>query len=160
MDNYLDSLFESFSAAARDAQAKDDKYIIIDKVCEYLDELAVYPFAEVLAKILALIEAFPQLDYGGPGPFGTLIEQHRFADYTPALLASIGRQPSTQVIGWLDRTMMVEDFQNGQGKNPVTPLQFAQCLRETLSGSQAATACKAFADICLKDLVKRGLIDV
>ncbi|MET1079500.1 MAG: hypothetical protein ABWY06_15920 [Pseudomonas sp.] len=159
MHQYLHSLFETFAHAAAEARETGDKYRLIDRVYQQLDELALFPLPEVLGCILALIERFPELDYGGPGPFGTYIEEHRLSEYTPALLASIHRQPSIQTLGWLDRTMGVENFQNGLGTNPVSPAQFAQALEQVIAGTQATPACREFAESCLSDLKKNGLID-
>ena len=74
------------------------------------------------------------------------------AAYTPALLASLERQPSVQVIGWLDRTMGVdEDFQRGD-PNPVGAAEFAAVLEKIIVSPRASGDCKQFAQTCLKDL--------
>ena len=152
MNDSLHALFTSLHAAAAAAQAQDEKWLIIDAVYEHLEELQAQPLAEVLPRILALIESFPELDYGGPGPFGSLIEEHPLADYTPALLDSLQRQPSTQVIGWLDRAARTEGLQLPGGPNPVRPQQFSAVLRQVLAHPEASADCREFALICLKDL--------
>ena len=74
------------------------------------------------------------------------------AAYTPALLESLQRQPSVQVIGWLDRTMRVnEDFQRGD-PNPVGAAEFAAVLKKVIDSPLASDDCKEFAQLCLKDL--------
>jgi hypothetical protein len=131
---------------------QQDKWLIIDPVYEHLETLQDAALEQVLPHILTLIETYPELDYGGPGPFGSLIEEHPMAAYTPALLASLERQPSVQVIGWLDRTMRVdEDFQRGD-PNPVGAAEFAAVLRKIVDSPLASDDCKEFAQICLKDL--------
>ena len=152
MNPQLQARFVQFHKAAAQAQAQQDKWLIIDRVYEHMDELATYPIDQLLAQILQLVETYPQLDYGGPGPFGSLIEEHLLADYTPALAQSLQRQPSTQVIGWLDRAARTEGLQLPGGPNPVRPQQFSAVLRQVLAHPEASADCREFALICLKDL--------
>jgi len=148
----LEQLFSQFSSAAQAARDQQDKWLIIDPVYEHLETLQDAALEQVLPHILTLIETYPELDYGGPGPFGSLIEEHPMAAYTPALLASLERQPSVQVIGWLDRTMRVdEDFQRND-PNPVGAAEFAAVLQQIVDSPLASADCKEFAQICLKDL--------
>ena len=132
MSTPIEELFSQFRSAAQAASEQHDKWLIIDPVYEHLETLQASALEQVLPHILALIEAYPELDYGGPGPFGSLIEEHPMAAYTPALLESLQRQPSVQVIGWLDRTMRVnEDFQRGD-PNPVGAAEFAAVLKKVI----------------------------
>lgn len=148
----IEELFSQFRSAAQAASEQHDKWLIIDPVYEHLETLQASALEQVLPHILALIEAYPELDYGGPGPFGSLIEEHPMAAYTPALLESLQRQPSVQVIGWLDRTMRVnEDFQRGD-PNPVGAAEFAAVLKKVIDSPLASDDCKEFAQLCLKDL--------
>lgn len=157
MNNYLDTIFDDIRSSAKHALESNDKYIVIDKIYEYLEDFSAFDFQEILERILSTIEDYPSLDYGGPGPFGTFIEEQPFSCYTPSLLASLRRKPSTQVVGWLDRSIMDEDFQNGSGTNPVSAGDFASCLVEIISNSSASAECREFSDMCLSDLRKRGL---
>ena len=152
MRTTIKDLFAQFEPAARAAQEQQDKYLIIDPIYEHLETLQAAPFDEVLPQILKLIETCPEADYGGPGPFGSLIEEHPMAAYTPALLASLERQPSVQVIGWLDRTMGVdEDFQR-RDPSPVGPGEFSAVLEKIIASPLASDDCKEFAQVCLNDL--------
>ncbi len=152
MSTPIEELFSQFRSAAQAASEQHDKWLIIDPVYEHLETLQASALEQVLPHILALIEAYPELDYGGPGPFGSLIEEHPMAAYTPALLESLQRQPSVQVIGWLDRTMRVnEDFQRGD-PNPVGAAEFAAVLKKVIDSPLASDDCKGFAQLCLKDL--------
>lgn len=152
MSTPIEELFSQFRSAAQAASEQHDKWLIIDPVYEHLETLQASALEQVLPHILALIEAYPELDYGGPGPFGSLIEEHPMAAYTPALLESLQRQPSVQVIGWLDRTMRVnEDFQRGD-PNPVGATEFAAVLKKVIDSPLASDDCKGFAQLCLKDL--------
>jgi hypothetical protein len=159
VDTYLHSLFDQLKYAANESRLTRDKWILIDKIYEKIDDLSIFPFQDVLQKILSLIEEYPDLDYGGPGPFGTFIEGHAFVDYTPALMESLTRQPSIQVIGWLNRSVLDGNFQNGSGNNPVTPKEFALQLYALLKHPLASQECKEFAEICFANLKSRGHID-
>ena len=154
MNPQLQALFAQFHEAAAQAQEKQDQWLLIDRVYEHMDELATYPIDQLLAQILQLVETYPQLDYGGPGPFGSLIEEHLLADYTPALAQSLQRQPSTQVIGWLDRAAQTEGMQLPCGPNPVSSEQYVQVLEQVLAHASASQECKEFAQICLTDARK------
>ncbi|MBV8250104.1 MAG: hypothetical protein JO200_16860 [Comamonas sp.] len=152
MSAAIEPLFSAFATAARAAWEQQDKWLLIDPVYEQLETLQAAPLEQVLPRILALVESYPELDYGGPGPFGSLIEEHPMAAYTPALLASLERQPSTQVIGWLDRTMRVDPELQRRDPNPVGPAEFALALEKVLQHPGAAQDCKEFAQLCLNDL--------
>ncbi|WP_313571667.1 hypothetical protein [Comamonas terrigena] len=99
MSASLPDLFAHFHACAAEALQQDNKWLVIDPVYDHMEQLAVQPLEQLLPQILQLIETYPTLDYGGPGPFGSLIEEHPLTAYTPALLASLQRQPSVQVMG-------------------------------------------------------------
>ena len=152
MPSTLNDLFAQFEPAAKAAQEQGDKYLIIDPIYEHLETLQAAPFDEVLPRILKLIETWPEADYGGPGPFGSLIEEHPMASYTPALAQSLLRQPSIQVIGWLDRTTRVDDDMRERDPNPVGNAEFAAVLRQVLVHPGASQDCKDFAQDCLNDL--------
>lgn len=148
----LQQIFAELAPAAKAAQEQQDKYQVIDPIYEHLETLEAAPIQELLPLILNLVEAYPETDFGGPGPFGSLIENHPMASYTPALVASLRRQPSTQVIGWLDRTTRVDDDMHQRDPNPVGNAEFAQVLRQVLVHPKASADCLEFAQICLNDL--------
>jgi hypothetical protein len=152
VSEYLEELFHEFDLSARKASNEGDKYIIIDRVYENFDDLSAFPFKEVLGKILELIERYPALDYGGPGPFGSFIEEHPTSEYAHELLDSLYRQPSTQVLGWLDRTMSDNDFQDDNAASPEVKQKYKACLLSVMSNPKTTSDCKDFASICVKDL--------
>ena len=152
MPTTLNDLFALFEPAAKAAQEQGDKYLIIDPIYEHFETLQAAPFDELLPRILKLIETYPEADYGGPGPFGSLIEENPMASYTPALAQSLLRQPSIQVIGWLDRTTRVDDDMRQRDPNPVGNAEFAAVLRQVLVHPGASQDCKDFAQDCLNDL--------
>lgn len=154
MSSPLSDLFVTFHNCAEQAQQQDNKWLVIDPVYEHMDLLAAQPIELLLPHILQLIETYPTVDYGGPGPFGSLIEGHPMAAYTPALVASLQRQPSAQVIGWLDRTMRAARLDLPSGPNPVHPADYVAILEQVLHHPQACAECKAFAQDCLDDARK------
>ena len=152
MSTTLEQLFSQFTSAAQAAQDQQDKWLIIDPVYEHLETLQDAALEQVLPHILTLIETYPELDYGGPGPFGSLIEEHPLAAYTPALLASLQRQPSVQVMGWLDRAVRAEGLDLPCGPNPVRPADYAAVLAQIAQHPLASDDCKAFAEDSLDDV--------
>lgn len=149
MSEYLDKLFAEFGDAAKEASEKEDKYIIIDRVHESLDDLSLFPFEDVLNRIVALVERFPELDYG---PFGLFIEEQKISEYMQPLLESLYRQPSTQMIGWLARAIHDNDFQDGNATPPDLPKKFRECLQDVASNPKAGEECKDLAAYFLKEL--------
>lgn len=151
MSASLPDLFAHFHACAAEALQQDNKWLVIDPVYDHMEQLAAQPLEQLLPQILQLIETYPTLDYGGPGPFGSLIEEHPLTAYTPALLASLQRQPSVQVMGWLDRAVRAEGLDLPCGPNPVRPADYSAVLEQLLHHPLASEECKAFAQDSLDD---------
>lgn len=154
MTDSLSSLFATFHTLAEQALQQDDPWLVLDPVYEQMEVLRTQSLAPLLAHVLALIETYPTLDYGGPGPFGSLIEEHPLAAYTPALVASLQRQPSGQVVGWLDRAFRSEGMDLPCGPNPVRPADYAAALEQVTLHPLASDDCKALAQDCLNDVRK------
>lgn len=154
MEKRTDAVFEILRAAAAEANAKGDKWIVIDCAYEHMDALGDHDFDEVLAQILALVERYPQLDFGGPGPFGDFIEQQPVDAYADQLLASLERQPSVQVVGWLDRIMRAEGCRRQKAWAAMPPSRFAVALEAVLKHPLAAEDCRSFVRECLADIDK------
>jgi hypothetical protein len=153
--NYLEDMFVEFDHAAKKSLDGNDKHIIIDKIYENVDYLSVFPFNEVLSRIVDLIERYPELDYGGPGPFGSFIEEHKTREYAQTLIDSLYRQPTTQILGFLGRASSGNDFQDGNAMPPELREKFRECLHHVTSNPKASDECKDFAAICLKDMKQR-----
>jgi len=151
MPSLLPTLFASLTEHAAQALQQDNKWLLIDPVYDQLDLLVAQPFDAVLDCILQLIETYPMLDYGGPGPFGSLIEAHPLAAYVPALVASLQRQPSTQVVGWLDRAAGAQALDLPCGPNPLRPADYVLVLEQVLAHPLASEACQDFTRMCLED---------
>ncbi len=155
MEKQTDPVFDILLAAAAEANAQGDKWIVIDCAYEHLDALGDHDFDEVLAQILALVERYPELDFGGPGPFGGFIEQRPVDAYADQLLASLERQPSVQVVGWLDRIMRAKGARRKKAWAALPPARFALALAAVLRHPLASEDCKTFAQECLADIDKR-----
>ena len=144
----LDAIFQNIFSAAEQSRIKNDKWIVIDSAYAHLEQLTAHNYQDVLKRIIHLIEHFPDLDYGGPGPFGMLIEKETPSAYLPPLMESLRRKPSSQVLHWLARTMRIPLPQR-QSEGGVEPTAFAEVLRNVLQHPLATEDCKSFARICL-----------
>lgn len=148
-DDYLDSVFHALDAAAAESLRSGSKWPVIDCAYEHLDDFLAFEFPVVLDRILELIERYPTLDYGGPGPFGSYIEEHPMPQWTPQLQQSLRRQPSVQVLGWLDRTTRSRGLQQGDAGIPA-PADYAALLNELLQHPLASDEFREFATLCLE----------
>lgn len=154
MEKRTDAVFEILRAAAAEANARGDKWIVIDCAYEHMDTLGDHDFDEVLAQVLALVERYPQLDFGGPGPFGDFIEQQPVDAYASQLLESLERQPSVQVVGWLDRIVRAKGARRKKAWVALPPARFALALAAVLRHPLTTEDCKSFAQVCLADIEK------
>ncbi len=150
MNKKLGLIFEDFLAAAEEAMSKQDKWIIIDRVYAHLDDLSSHDYQQVLQRILVLIEKYPELDYGGPGPFGSFLETQPVGAYSLELVASLQRQPSVQVLGWLDRTMRMDESQR-TADGCIEPSYYAEVVTTVLQHPMASENCKSFARMCVEE---------
>lgn len=150
MEKALDLIFEELVGATQEATSKDDKWIIIDRAYAHLDDLSSHDYQQVLQRILALIEKYPELDYGGPGPFGSFLETQPVGAYSLELVASLQRQPSVQVLGWLDRTMRMDAAQR-TADGGIEPSYYADVVTTVLQHPMASENCKSFARMCREE---------
>lgn len=156
MDPYLENLFREFVDAARAAQESGDRYIVIDRIYEEVDVFSAFPFPDVLGQIVTLVEAFPEIDYGSPGPLGGFVEEHPASAYAPALIESLRRQPSTMFVGLLSRLMMDNDFQDGRSPPSLAlAREVGKCFESIALNRDASDSCKDLAASCLQDLQDR-----
>ena len=151
MKTEIDMLFDDLLAAAEESTSKNDKWIVIDKACACASKWTLHDYQEVLDRILWLVEQFPHLDFGGPGPFGSFIETRPVGAYSRQLVDSLQRVPCTQVLGWLDRTMRM-DASERRADGGLEPDAFAEVLKGILENSRASEDCKAFATACFESL--------
>jgi len=124
------------------AHETGDKYVFQDPAYDITDALEELenPF-EAVEPILHLIERCPDIDYGGPGPFGSFLEKFYRKDsnvrYEDLLLESLQRKPTPYTIFLLERICRDKD-------NPDRP-----CY---------VKAIKAYADSdCLDDYWKEAI---
>ena len=150
MDKKLGLIFKDFLTAAEEATSKQDEWIMIDQAHAHLDDLSSHDYPQVLQRILTLIEKYPELDYGGPGPFGSFLETQPVGAYSLELVASLQRQPNVQVLGWLDRTMRMDASQR-TADGGIEPSYYAEVVTTVLQHPMASENCKSFARICLEE---------
>jgi len=93
------------------AKETGDKYDFIDPAYEVTDELNVMENNfDAIEPILLLIERSPDIDYGGPGPLGSFLENHYKKGYEELLLNSIERKPTEFTLHLLHR--LINDKKN------------------------------------------------
>jgi hypothetical protein len=126
------------------AHKTGDKYAFQDPAYDIIDELEEFenPF-EAVEPIFRLIERSPAIDFGGPGPFGTFLEQfykeNPPMNFEESLIESLKRKPTEYTIYLLDRLCNDKD-------NPDRP-RFVKLL-------------KTFADCdCLSDFWKNAIAE-
>jgi len=88
----------------KEAHKTGDKYVFQDPAYDITDELEKLekPF-EAVEPVLRLIERGPDIDYGGPGPLGTFIENFYNKGYEELLVESLQRKPTNYTIFLLNR---------------------------------------------------------
>jgi hypothetical protein len=90
-----------------EANLKGDKYLFQDPAFDLIDEIEELDnSADFVEPIFKLIERSPNIDFGGPGPFGHFLE--KFSDkgngnYEEQLILSLQRKPTEYTIFLLHR---------------------------------------------------------
>lgn len=99
MDTKILVIVEKLKSLINQAVIKDDKYQFIDPAYELIDELeeCEHPF-DAIKPIFELIETSPNIDYGGPGPLGSFMEEYYHEGYEEELVASLNRKPTNYTI--------------------------------------------------------------
>ena len=88
------------------AHKSGDKYDFIDEAYDLTDEIEEHENnLDFVEPILKLIEKSPNIDFGGPGPLGSFIEQHYKKGYEDILVDSLNRKPTEYTIHLLHRLM-------------------------------------------------------
>ena len=86
------------------AYESGDKYDFIDEAYDLTDAIEERENnLEFVEPILKLIEKSPNIDFGGPGPLGSFIEQHYKKGYEEILVDSLDRKPTEYTIHLLHR---------------------------------------------------------
>jgi len=100
INDYISELEELI----KEAHKTGDKYVFQDPAYNITDELEELekPF-EAVEPIMRLIERSPNIDYGGPGPFGSFIEKFSHEGYEELLIESLQRKPTNYTIFLLNR---------------------------------------------------------
>ncbi len=95
---------EKLEGWINEAVEQDDKYVFQDPAYDLIEEIEdskeAYDFVE---PIFRLIERSPEIDYGGPGPFGSFLEKFYHKGYEEKLIDSLKRQPKEYTIFLLHR---------------------------------------------------------
>jgi len=86
------------------ADQEKDKYLFIDPAYELIDEIEELGNAfDFVESIFLLVERSPDIDFGGPGPFGSFLEKFYHNGYEEILVKSLQRKPKEYTIYLLER---------------------------------------------------------
>lgn len=86
------------------ANQNKDKYSFQDPAYEIMDEIEELSNSfDFVEPILLLIERSPDIDFGGPGPFGTFLEKFYRNGYEEMLIKSLQRGSKKYTIFLLER---------------------------------------------------------
>lgn len=109
MDAKITELLEKLKQAVDRAAVTGDKYQFIDPAYDLVDELeqCENPF-DAVKPIFELIEASPDIDFGGPGPLGGFMENFYHEGYEEELIASLNRKPTNYTIALMFRLIADE----------------------------------------------------
>ena len=107
MQKEISGYIQNLEKCINEAHETGDKYKFIDPAYDIIDQIEKLqnPF-EAVEPILRLIERSPDIDYGGPGPFGTFIESYYKnpqMNYEGLLIESLQRKPTMYTVFLLDR---------------------------------------------------------
>jgi len=103
MQNSIDSYIEQLESWINEAFEKKDKYLFQDPAYDLLDEVKeLNNSVDFLEPLFKLIERSPDIDFGGPGPFGSFLEKFR-EEYREKLIESLKRKPTRYTIFLLCR---------------------------------------------------------
>lgn len=95
----IEEFIKELEVLIKNADEQKDKYAFQDPAYELIDELEesenTFDFIE---PIFLLIERSPEIDFGGPGPLGSFLENFYHKGYEEKLLESLKRKPTKYTI--------------------------------------------------------------
>jgi hypothetical protein len=116
MTEQLKLIIDQLEECIKKAQETGDKYDFIDPAYEIIDKLdAMENNIDAIEPILQLIERSAAIDYGGPGPLGSFLENFYNKGYEELLLKSIERKPTEYTLHLLHR--LINDKANPNHQN-------------------------------------------
>jgi hypothetical protein len=94
----IDAIIQTISAI----RPKGDDYL--EQLEELCDEIESLPDGKkAMNPLFALLEKYPNVDFGAPGPVVHLLETYYKKGYEEALLASLARRPVPLTVWMLNR---------------------------------------------------------
>ncbi|WP_031301444.1 hypothetical protein [Sphingobacterium paucimobilis] len=111
MTEQIRSIIDRLETYIKKAEETGNKYDFIDPAYEATDELdELENNFDAVEPIFLLIERSPDIDFGGPGPLGSFLENYYKKGYEESLLASIERKPTEYTLHLLHR--LINDRNN------------------------------------------------
>ena len=118
VEDYMYELEQSIKLA----DEEKNKYLFQDQAYEIMDEIEELDNAfDFLEPIFLLVERSPNIDFGGPGPFGSFLERFYRNGYEDILVKSVLRNPKEYTIYLLER--LCNDESNPKRKEYCTLLE-------------------------------------
>lgn len=97
MNNQVQELINNLETAV----TRDD---FVDRTYEVVDKLIVLDDAfDAIAPILRLMENYPNVEYGRPGPLVHFVERYYKKGYEEKLIDSLKRRPTKHTVWMLNR---------------------------------------------------------
>lgn len=104
MTDQIKTIITNLEKYIQKAYETGDKYEFIDPAYEIRDELeAMEDSFSAIQPIFELIERSPNIDYGGPGPLASFMENYYKKGYEKLLIQSIKRKPTEYTLHLLHR---------------------------------------------------------
>lgn len=104
MEKKIEDYINELARLIELADNKRDKYLFQDPAYEIMDEIEELDNAfDFLEPIFLLVERSPDIDFGGPGPFGGFLEKFYHNGYEDTLVKSLQRKPKKYTIYLLKR---------------------------------------------------------
>jgi hypothetical protein len=110
MAQIIDDNIVKFEQWIMKAHETGDNYAFIDPAYELLNEIEEQGNSiDYVEPIFQLIERCPDIDYGGPGPFGTFLERLDGHNNSKELRKSLQRKPMPYTVYLLERVCRSEN---------------------------------------------------
>ncbi|MFF2484605.1 hypothetical protein [Paenibacillus sp. NPDC058071] len=121
MEKKIEDYINELERLIERADKEKDKYLFQDPAYEIMDEIKKLDNAfDFVEPIFLLVEGSPDIDFGGPGPFGSFLENFYHNGYEDILVKSLERKPREYTIFLLER--LCNDESNQKRKEYCTLL--------------------------------------
>ncbi|GAB0168355.1 hypothetical protein LSPCS325_17920 [Lysinibacillus sp. CTST325] len=104
MEKKVEDYINELEQLIKLADQEKDKYLFQEQAYEIMDEIEELENAfDFVEPIFLLVERSEDIDFGGPGPFGSFLENFYRNGYEDILVKSLHRKPKEYTIYLLER---------------------------------------------------------